>query len=466
MRVTGWPPTVAERRRPRSIRARTTLAATAVAAIALLVASVALVGLLRRSLTGGIDDTVAARADDVARLVATGDVPHPLAVPGGEVALLQVVDSNGEVVAASENLDGEGPIADFPSRPLEPVTHTVSDLPIGSGDPFRVVAVTPAPPNTDVTVYAALSLRPVNESVRTLTGALTVGLPMLLALLAAITWIVVGRALHPVEALRSKVAEISSRTLDERVAVPPTGDEIAGLAVTMNGLLDRLETADRRQRRFVSDASHELKSPLSSSRMALEVALAHPERTDWPGAAHRLLEEQGRMERLVRDLLYLARAEERPNISPPGRVRLDHVAHDEVSRLHDNPAIDFDTTAIQAVTVNGSEEDLVGLVRNLLENAARHASKRVTVEVRDDTDDHWAVVVVSDDGPGISTDQRERVFERFARLDEARSRDLGSSGLGLAIARSIAEAHQGTLVIEDSPRGARFVARLPGTRTP
>lgn len=431
------------------------------AAIALLLASVALVGLLRRSLTEGVDDNVVARAADVARLVATGDLPHQLAVPGGEVALLQVVDAEGEVVAASENLDGEAPIADFRSRPSDPVTHTLTDLPIGTGDPFRVVAVTPSPPNDDLTVYAASSLRPGEESIHTLTAALTVGLPLLLALIAAITWTVVGRALRPVEALRSTVAEISSRTLDERVAVPSTGDEIARLAVTMNGLLDRLETADRRQRRFVSDASHELKSPLSSSRMALEVALAHPDRTDWPGTGRRLLEEETRMERLVRDLLYLARADEFPTTPPSDHVRLDLVVHDEVRRLDDHRQIDFDTTGVGAATVLGSEEELVGLVRNLLENAARHASSRVIVEVRDEAAEASTTLTVSDDGPGIAPDQRERVFERFARLDGARSRDLGSSGLGLAIARSIAEAHQGTLVIEDSSGGAKFVARLP-----
>ena len=314
-----------------------------------------------------------------------------------------------------------------------------------------------------VTVYVATSLESVSDTVSTLRGLLVVGIPILTALLAALTWTVVGRALRPVESIRAEVAEISGSGLSRRVPEPPGGDEIAQLARTMNAMLDRLDAASRRQRAFVSDASHELQSPLTRLRTQLEVALGQPT-TDWDALAGDLLSDNAEMERLVRDLLFLAREDEgTAGRIPDGLVDLDDVVLEEVARVRVGGRVPVATSGVSAAPVRGSREQLVRLVRNLLENAVRHARTRAEVSV---CADHGGVeLAVSDDGPGVPAEQRERIFERFVRLDEARASDDSSgSGLGLSIVATIARRHGGTCRVEDSATGATFVLWLPPHR--
>jgi signal transduction histidine kinase len=260
---------------------------------------------------------------------------------------------------------------------------------------------------------------------------------------------------------------MSERHLDRRVPVPGADDEVARLARTMNGLLDRLETAVATQRRFVADASHELQSPLASARTDLEVALAHPEATDWTITGADLLEENRRMERLVQDLLYLARADESAHRPLPTPVDLDDVVLAEAARLRGYRRIQVDTSRVAPAAVLGRREELTRAVRNLLDNAERYAASTVHVELSEEDEGGWATLVVSDDGPGIPPEHREVVFTRFTRLDEARDRAGGGAGLGLAIVREIVTAHGGTVVVADHDGrqvpnpGARLVVRLP-----
>jgi signal transduction histidine kinase len=243
-----------------------------------------------------------------------------------------------------------------------------------------------------------------------------------------------------VAAIRAGVAEISARDLDRRVPVPAARDEIAELADTMNDMLARIAASVVRERQFASDASHELGTPLASVRTQLEVLLAHPERVDWQRTAENVVEDLERMRAVVADLMLLARVEGNATTMEPV----------DLAALVDAPG---------PVTVLGNPVQLHRAVRNLLDNAERYKSSEVTTSLS--TEDGFAVLTVADDGPGIPEGDRERVFERFVRLDESRAREDGGAGLGLAIVREIVLAHRGTIEVADSDRGARLVVRLP-----
>lgn len=440
-----------------TIRGRTTAAACVVVALALAVGAVLVVIVLRRSLVDNVRSAATARAEDVAALVRQGSLPSRLAAPGEEDSLVQVIDARGRVVAASANLVGEAPIRTLgPGR--ESGSRTVGRLPIGEDHEFALVTLHVTRGSSEFTVHAAASLEQVEESVAAVQGILVVGLPLLLALVGFTTWVIVGRALHPVDAIRAEVADISSRDLARRVPEPATDDEIGRLARTMNAMLDRLETFTDSQRRFVADASHELQSPIASSRAELEVAMAHPEMADWPATAAELLDDNHRMERLVGDLLFLARTESTPPVAA-GPVDLDDIARAEADRLRPRATATIDTSGIAAVEVHGNADQLARVIRNLLENADRHASSAVAVRLT--RSGGVARLEVADDGPGIAPADRERVFERFTRLDASRSRGTGGAGLGLAIAREIVTAHGGSIAVLDSVLGATFVVEMP-----
>ena len=311
-----------------------------------------------------------------------------------------------------------------------------------------------------VTVVAGASIESVGEASRTLRRDLLVGVPLLVLLVAAGTWLVVGRTLRPVEDIRAEVAGIGDADLGRRVPVPATGDEVGRLALTMNEMLVRLEDASRRQREFVADASHELQSPVTALRTQLEVGLATGE-DDWPAAARRMLGDTDQMERLVRDLLFLARTTGDPAPHQRSLLDLDDVTLEEAARVRTRSDVRVDTSRVSAAPVRGDSDELRRLVRNLLENAVRHATSVVQLELRGV--DGVAVLDVTDDGPGIAAEDRDRVFDRFFTADGARRRGSGS-GLGLAIARSVAVRHAGTLdLVGSNGTGAHFRLTLPTT---
>lgn len=286
---------------------------------------------------------------------------------------------------------------------------------------------------------------------------MAIGVPLLLLLLVALTWFVVGRALAPVEEIRSRVEQIGADELDRRVPIPATRDEVARLAETMNAMLDRLEESAERQRQFVSDASHELRSPLASIRTQLEVAIAHGHAADWPSVGTGVLAEEARMEALVDDLLALARLDERAGMRSE-RFDMTDLIVDVVDNLP--PGTEVVVSEVQPVVIDADRAALRRVVRNLVGNARRHAALRVAVGATDRGD--RVDIVVDDDGEGIAAEDREGVFQRFTRLESARSRDEGGAGLGLAVVRGIVIAHGGTIVIDDSPLGgARFIVSLP-----
>ncbi|MGK5546758.1 sensor histidine kinase [Streptomyces sp. URMC 127] len=302
--------------------------------------------------------------------------------------------------------------------------------------------------------------RRLNHMVLALAGAALV----LTACLAGATWFVAGRVLRPVEAIRTQFAELSARHLDRRVPVPGTRDEVARLAATMNKTLDQLQAAVDQQRRFVGDASHELRSPLAALRAELEIALAHPEHAQWTAVAEAALGDTRRLQSITTDLLLLARLDATGTDGLPGAQPVDLTAlvREETARRPPGPrTLDLHLDAPGPLTVGGRHTLLARLLGNLLDNAERHAEHTVTVRLGHDPGRRLAVLHVEDDGPGIPPADRLRVFERFTRLDDARTRATGGTGLGLAIAHHIATVHRGTLAVTDSPRGARFTTTLP-----
>jgi signal transduction histidine kinase len=428
--------------------------ATTVVGVALGLAAVALVALQRETLRDNVDDTVRLRAADLAVLVASGDLPPELAVTDPEIALVQVVDPGGKVIASTSNISGEPLLFDVQPG-AEPVLFDSNGLPIDDED-FRVLAVAEAGPSGPRWLFVAASLEPVSESAESLVDLLRIGLPVLLVAVGLGTWLVVGHSLRPIEAIRQRVEHLSPARLDQRVPEPASNDEVGRLARTMNDLLARLEASHRREENFIADAAHELRSPLASLRTQLDV---HVMRGTPLNAAdvEALVVEVTRLQVLADNLLVLDAAERRLLGNAP-LVDLDDLLLEEIRATHLPAGRRIDQSAISAAAVRGDPEALQRLVRNLLDNAVKHAAQVVTVSLGDDG--QYARLVVSDDGPGIPAADRERVFERFVRLDAARQR--GGAGLGLAICRAVVDAHEGRIRVEPAPSGgASLVVELP-----
>nr|CEL17266.1 probable two-component sensor kinase [Kibdelosporangium sp. MJ126-NF4]CTQ91504.1 probable two-component sensor kinase [Kibdelosporangium sp. MJ126-NF4] len=294
-------------------------------------------------------------------------------------------------------------------------------------------------------VFERLTVGP--EPTEALDSVLLPGVPGSLVLIGFVAWFSTTRSLVPVEWIRMQAADISTKALDKRVPVPSRRDSISRLAVTLNEMLDRLENSIEAQRQFVADAAHELRSPIASLRTVLEVAADHPDRADWLAVVRDAVIDTRRLQDLAEDLLLLARLDSALPL-PTDRVDLSEVADSYANRV--------DLRADAPAFVTGDAKQLNRLLRNLVDNAERHAASRVTVTVL--STEHRVFVEVADDGPGIPVADRERVFDRFTRLDEARDSDAGGSGLGLAIAREIAVRHGGTLTVGDH---AVFTASFP-----
>ncbi|MFP5254765.1 MAG: sensor histidine kinase [Acidimicrobiia bacterium] len=429
----------------------TALAAVAVLAV-LVLAGLLLVAQQRRVLTEALDESLEERADD---LVALGDdVPATISGLGEDDTRAQVV-IDGVVVAASRNVSGDEPMVEVPTRAQ---TVTVGGL-AGEPDRFRVVSRLGEDPARAVLVAGTLD--DIDESVAALTRSLVLAVPLVVVVVALLVWWLVGRTLRPVEAIRAEVAAIGGAQRSRRVPVPPGDDEVARLARTMNDMLGRLDDAAWRQQRFLADASHELRSPLARMRTELEVDLAHPGTADVVATHRSVLEEVVHLQRLAEDLLLLARSDA-GSAAPvgDGTVDLADVVRRVAQQLPARPDVHVGAERLAPVQVRGDAGQLARAVGNLADNGLRHA--RSLLELRLEVQDGTAVLTVEDDGPGVPPGDQERVFERFARVEGARTAG-GGVGLGLAIARDIVERHGGTLVLDaDGPgSGARFRLTLP-----
>jgi signal transduction histidine kinase len=446
----------------KTVRFRVTAYAVLAVFVVLVVTGVILVGSQRRTLTSNIDEGLAQGAASIESALAAG-VPTVLGGFGDDDAVAQVVSPEGRVLASTTNVAGQGPIADLP-RGRDRVLYTASDLPHDQAE-FRLLARRVDTAQGPMVIMVASTLGDVEESTDALATSLTVTIPAVAALLGVLVWWLVGRTLLPVETIRAAVASIGGADLHRRVPEPGTGDEVDRLAVTMNSMLDRTEDAATRQQRFVADASHELRSPLTRIRAELEVDLSAAEQADLLATHRSVLEETISLQGLVEDLLHLARSDSGSVTARRQPVDLDDIVLAHARGLWAEGRLDVDTTGVSAARVQGDPRQLHRAVGNLAENARRYAASKVTFSTV--ARDGVAVVTVSDDGPGIPEAARELVFDRFTRLDNARGTASGGVGLGLAITRDIVERHGGSVVVD--PRhhpGTRIVLTLPAPALP
>ncbi|WP_246238375.1 sensor histidine kinase [Acrocarpospora corrugata] len=440
-----------------SVRTRLTLIACAVMALICCAVSVsALIGV--RDLAYNYNTNRVVRAVLKTVHLVKRDTIYGV-IPDQDVTGIQVIRPDGSVAASTANLYGKPPMAVFlPDESIVRADQLVCDSPDFPDSCMIVVAFRVYQPDGDWIIYAADPTVPWYVDPQ-LLAALIGGTLLVLTITGyGASW-TIGRALSSVDAISAELASITASDLGHRVPVPKFRDEVRRMAETVNGTLDRLEQAVEQQRRFASDASHDLRSPLTAMRAEVEGALLHPEDADWPSTGEALLGSLDRLQALVTDLLQVARLDARA----PGRtdpIDLGRLADTEANRRRRR--VNVLTSLQPRVIVRGDRLRLARLITNLIDNAERHAASEISIRVSDSDD--TAVLEVVDDGAGIAPDKRDLVFQRFTRLDAARSRDSGGTGLGLAIARQIAETHHGTLTIEDSNRGARFVLRIPIAR--
>jgi len=443
----------------RSIRARVTAGATLFVAVILVVAAVIAVPVLGRVLTDSVAESVDQDLDSLESQLE--------ASPGRAQAVVAGIDD--DLVVRLQTHDGTEVVNDEDAAELagtdgeDATTVTVDDE-----------AWLSATEDTDAgTLTVARSMEHVDDTVSATTVLLVVAVPLMVVLVGLVVWVVTGRALRPVERLRRQVDRIEASDLSRRV--DSGDDELGALAATMNRMLSRLEQSQAVQRRFVNDASHELRSPLATMRQYAELAVAHPETVPTGELGEVVIAEGERMQDLVEGLLLLARLDEgqRPPTAP---VDLDDLVlreADRLSRTGGHPgerstAVEVDTSGVGPGRVEGNDRLLARVVRNLVDNAARHAEGRITLRVRSESTERGQRVqfTVADDGAGVPSEDRERIFDRFTRLDEGRARDVGGSGLGLAIVCDVVEAHGGTVSVAAGDgkgefTGAVFTVDLP-----
>ena len=442
--------------RGQSLRARITIVATTLFAFAVITGAVLLLVLQRTSLIRSLDSQAIKTGQAVASTRVTGIKPTNVVAAAG--VQIQVLDKTGAVAAASGTADRVKPLLSPDELAAAKRGQTI-DIPAERGNTnqeLRVLAV----PAGEETVLVASGLAGVEDSIRILRDAALIGCPLVLLAMGMATYFIVGRALRPVAALRKGAQEITAADLaDQRLPVPDAHDEIYRLAVTLNAMLDRIDAATKRQRTFVGDAAHELRSPLASLRLQVEVAQRVGPAKDWPGMLDEVLSDVDRLDQLVKDLLALARSDEAGGVLR----RREPVALDQLVTEVAEDYLDARVpvrSSTDAVSVDGDPEALRRVVVNLLDNAVRYARSEVTVDIAVNGDG-TAELVIRDDGPGIPEDERERVFDRFYRTHESRSRDTGGTGLGLPIVRDVVRAHGGTVSLADNHPGLRATVILP-----
>jgi signal transduction histidine kinase len=474
----------------RSIRVRLTVVVAIVFAVAAAIGAVALVVSVERRLDGNTRASAEALLDNYldstsagGRIVA-GVAPEESGVffyldaQGNELTQVEYLeaivmlhppppdDGSGQPVLTSESgRDGDAspqprPGTDTPATAVfsfNADSERIGDVhAVDRGD--DVIAVAQRVRFADAAEFeigVASPTAPIDDSVAAIRQVLWVAIPLVTIAVALMTWVTADRALRPVQSIIRRTRSITANNMSARVPVPDSGDEVAELATTVNDMLNRLDDAHQRQRRFIADASHELRSPIAASRAQLEVALVHPDVADWPSTAANVLVEHEHLGHLVDDLLALSRLDE-TGLGRLEAVDIATMVDAESARPHHHPII---TRIGDLPLVRGDRRQLVRAMRNLLDNADRHALHRVTVVAEPALES--VLLHVDDDGPGVPIEQRDHVFDRFSRLDEGRNRDHGGAGLGLAIVRRIVELHGGTITCSDAPTGgARFTITL------
>ncbi len=432
-----------------SLRGRITLVATALLTGAVITGALLTLFVVRYSLTRLLDSSANRTGQDVAAIAVTGKLPNPIVATNSGVIEIQVVDADNRVIDSSTN--GDAAISMISKGELARARdgHVIDrdGLLTSPRNPVRVLATKAG----SDTVLVASDAERIEQATRIVRDAALVGCPLAIVAMALLTWAVVGRTLSSVASLRHGAEEITAAGLaDQRLPLGSLGnaqDEIHRLAVTLNAMLDRIDGSTKRQRTFVGDAAHELRSPLASLRVQLEVATRLGESTDWNEVVGDVLVDVDRLDNLVADLLTLARSDE----AGGGLHRREPV---ELATLVDDVVANYGSARVpvsyepeSTVVVDGDVDGLRRVVVNLVDNAVRFARSSVVVTLTSETVDGSALarLIVADDGPGVPAEERERVFDRFYRTESSRSRESGGTGLGLPIVRDLVRAHGGTV---------------------
>ncbi|MGI5237510.1 sensor histidine kinase [Dactylosporangium sp. CA-139066] len=434
-----------------SLRGRLVLLGTSGLIVGLTIAGVAMATAMTYSFRGALDRAADSTVTEISSLLAEGSLPEPLPAPSNQI--VQILDAKQRsVIAGDQGADLLVPLlrGDEVDRALRGERIEVPGDRALQPDTLRVTAH--QVPDGRI-ILVGMPLGDYHRSLALLNNALWVTYPALVLVLVVIAWRVVGAALSPVDRLRSGAERITGAATDERLPVPPSSDEIQRLAITLNHMLDRLAVSRARQRTFIADAAHELRSPLASIRIQIEVA---QKLGDWAAVSDDVIADLDRLTRLVDDLLLLARAD----ASDPRRAALEPV---ELRTLLSSVAKRYDTVTVapgEPLWTEGDPDALLRVVLNLVDNGVRHARTKVVVAAVPEGQSE-VLLTVTDDGEGIPAPLRERVFDRFARLDDGRARDAGGSGLGLAIVRELVRRHGGTARLTDARPGVRAEIRLP-----
>jgi signal transduction histidine kinase len=414
---------------------------------------------LRRSVDSSLRQAATARAD----LLDRG--ADPVSLTGGGESMIWIGNENGTVIATGGSyVPQDNPI---PEVHNEAVTHdliVIETYPSGRIERERQEMRLLSVPSSDGrVVVVGAEEESTEESVGRLARLLAVAVPATVLVVLVLTWSLTGRALTPVERIRQEAAEIGGQDLDRRVPVPDADDEIRELAMTMNDMLARLQAHDAGLRQFTADASHELKSPVANLRVLIDTHELGD--SQWSSLQRKLGNETDRLRALIDNLLFLAAHNEGRRPTSRTAVPLDDLLFAEAELVAATTDLDVDVSQVGPAMVEGSRSDLARMFRNLVDNAVRHAVGKVTFVCQQNQPAKSVLVHIIDDGGGITPEDRERIFERFTRLDEARARDQGGTGLGLAIVSAVAADHQAELAVsyldEIGADGTRFTVTFP-----
>lgn len=449
-----------------SIRARLTFFFVISIAMVLLFTGIALVSLVHRSLVTSASNQVQNALTATQERFASG------AMPTSRVVALPMI---GDVVVQVTNVAGTQVWAASTPIVRAPVlAHSRSDPTSNNGltveliDNVRTSAILPdlslgqvatiTTPRGPGLVFGFVYNGPINHRVSILLASVTVSFPLLLLLSGALIWFGLGLALAPVESIRRRVDAIAARDLSERVPVTGGDDEIARMARTVNAMLDRLEASSRFQQEFVSNVSHELRSPLTTLLATADRAANDQENANWSEVTETIIREGRRLDVLIDDLFWLARNDERQIDATRVDVDLDDILFEEAQRVRSVKGLNVDTSAVQPTRVQGDPAMLKRMIRNVVDNASRYARSELRFDSHYDEDE--VVVWVSDDGTGVDVVSSAKLFERFVRADPARNRYSGGTGLGLSIVAEIVARHGGRAQFLPVNQGTRIELRV------
>lgn len=440
-------------RRNQGVRMRSTIVATIIVALAMVAGAVIMLFMLHRQQDSEMYKSTGTRSYEIAHQIDEGgidSVDPELLRPTTGIDVIQIVDNSGTVLFSAPRAD-KAAISDI--TPGWWNTQRIDGVEIPGRSGTYCGQITGAQyEGVDYNVITAVSTQPYFSGLRGTATILAIEFPVVILIAGAGIYFFVGRALKPVERITRQVSAITSSDLSRRVPVPSTDDELTTLAITMNDMLDRLERSRVSQLRFVGDASHELRSPLTTLVGILDLADDTDSPVDVDTVRTILLPEAQRMSAMVADLLLLARADERGIPLTVDEVDLDDLVGAEVRRLR-SLGLAKVVADVAPIRVIGDSDKLSRAIRNLTDNAAHHASSTITLQMEQDADESVATIRVIDDGPGVPADVRDKIFDRFYRHDSDRGRHQAGSGLGLPIAAEIAKAHGGAIAVSDGPGG-------------